>query len=175
MPNDKTRCFNSDFPRDRHPHLYYSAKYFIPSTRAVIVDRDDRVLIVRRRSDSRWGLPGGNMTPGESAQECLERVVKVQTGLTVVESAPFIADSGKYARVLGNAETQMIMFGFRVRKWSGELMTETAETLDARWLWPSDAIGLLGYWHDDSTTIEDHNCTDYDPPVVAEGGIVWVR
>ena len=175
MSNDSTGYFNSDYPRDRYPYLYYQAKYFIPSTRAVIVDCVERVLLVRRRSDSRWGLPGGNMIPGESAQECLERVVKAQTGLTVVVSAPFIADSGKYSRAAGHPEAQVIMFDFRIRKWSGELMTETTETLNVRWLWPSEAIGLLGYWHDDSTTIEDHTCTDYDPPVPAEGGIVWIR
>lgn len=161
--------------RVRSPHRYYNAEYFIPATRAVIEDFACRILLVRRRSDMRWALPGGSMMPEESAQDCVERVVKLQTGLTPRDSAPFIVDSGKYVRFPGQPEVQMITFGFRIRNWTGDLETNTSETLDARWCNRRDAYDLLGYGHDDITTIEDHICTDYDSPVPADGGLVWVR
>ncbi len=175
MPCDTEYDREERFPRYQYPYLYYSSRYFIPLTRAVCADFSDRILLIRRRYDGRWALPAGSMMPGESAQECLERVVRAQTGLTVIKCAPFIADSGKYVRFPGQPEAQMIVFGFRVREWEGELMKQTAETLDARWLFPKQACELLGMWNEDVVTIEDHVCTDYDPPMPAEGGLVWVR
>ena len=161
--------------RVQSPFLHYTAKYFIPSTKAVIEDYGFRLLLVRRRSDGRWGLPSGCMMPGESAQNSVERMVEAQTGLTPRDATPFIADSGKHVRVPGKPEAQMIVFGFRIRKWDGELKTSTPDTIDAQWFTTTGVRDVLDYWNDDRTTIEDHNCTDYDPPVPPEGPVIWVR
>ncbi len=164
-------------PLDRvhYPYQYYTPEFFVPSTRAVIEDYDFRLLLVRRRSDARWGLPGGSMMPGESAQDSIERIVKAQTGLVPLDASPFIVDSGKYVRVPGKPEAQMITFGFRIREWECELKTSTPETIDAQWFTTERVREMLHYTNDDITTIEDHNCTDYDPPVPPEGPVIWVR
>jgi ADP-ribose pyrophosphatase YjhB (NUDIX family) len=45
--------------------------------------QDDRVLLVRERSDGRWTLPGGFADIGRSAAENVEKEVLEEAGLTV--------------------------------------------------------------------------------------------
>ena len=155
--------------------LSYKAQYFVPMARAVVLNNGFRVLLVRRKVDREWGLPMGLMIPGESAQECAERVVTEQTGLIVRKIHPFVVDSGKYNRVPGKPSAQAIIFSFRVLEWDGELEASNGHIMDARWLWPSEARNILGIFNDDVTAIEDHTCTDVDANVHAEGNLVWVR
>jgi ADP-ribose pyrophosphatase YjhB (NUDIX family) len=44
------------------------------------VFRDDRILLVREIGDGRWTLPGGWADVNQSAQECVEREVKEESG-----------------------------------------------------------------------------------------------
>ncbi len=53
-----------------------------------LIERDGRVLMLRRRQDDRsypgmWCLPGGRVDPGESPVEAVEREVFEETGLRV--------------------------------------------------------------------------------------------
>lgn len=155
--------------------MFYKARYFVPAARAVVVNNGFQVLLVRRKIDREWGLPTGGMIPGESAQECAERVISEQTGLEATKIQPFVVDSGKYNRVRGKPSAQAIIFSFRVLEWVGELQTDNAHVMDARWFCPDEAYDLLGIDNDDVTAIEDHICTDVDADVQAEGDLVWVR
>ena len=155
--------------------LLYKAQYFVPMARSVVLNNGFRVLLVRRKVDRKWGLPMGLMIPGESAQECAERVVTEQTGLIVRKIQPFVVDSGKYNRVPGKPSAQAIIFSFRVLEWGGELKSRNEHVMDAQWLWPSETRKILGIFNDDLTAIEGHTCTDVDADVHAEGNLVWVR
>jgi ADP-ribose pyrophosphatase YjhB (NUDIX family) len=44
------------------------------------VFRDERILLVREIGDGRWTLPGGWADVNQSAQECVEREVKEESG-----------------------------------------------------------------------------------------------
>jgi ADP-ribose pyrophosphatase YjhB (NUDIX family) len=53
---------------------------------AVVVDRDARVLLIRRGrppSAGTWTLPGGRLEPGESLQDAVRREVLEETGVAV--------------------------------------------------------------------------------------------
>jgi ADP-ribose pyrophosphatase YjhB (NUDIX family) len=45
-----------------------------------VVFRDDRILMVRERSDGRWALPGGWADPGESPAENVVREIREESG-----------------------------------------------------------------------------------------------
>lgn len=55
-----------------------------PAARAVVLDRDDRVLLVRfefKNGVTLWAAPGGGIEPGESAQEALARELTEEVGV----------------------------------------------------------------------------------------------
>lgn len=51
--------------------------------RAVVVDEEGAVLLVREKEDGLWTLPGGWVDVGESPSEALEREVKEESGYSV--------------------------------------------------------------------------------------------
>jgi 8-oxo-dGTP pyrophosphatase MutT (NUDIX family) len=53
------------------------------AVRALVVDADDRVLLVRFEfpTATRWALPGGGLEPGESHLDALHRELEEEVGL----------------------------------------------------------------------------------------------
>ncbi len=70
----------------------------------------------------------------ESAFDCLKREVKEETGLETISATPIAIYSEprfSFTNEYG-AEHQMFAIVFRVDEWSGLLVSETDETVDAR-------------------------------------------
>jgi 8-oxo-dGTP diphosphatase len=63
-----------------------------PSVRAVVVDHDDRVLLVRFEFPNRsvWATPGGGQEPGEDDDTTLRRELDEELGLHEVEIGPHL-------------------------------------------------------------------------------------
>src|SRR4030088_149259 len=59
------------------------ANSVVPSTTAVVTDEHDRIVLIRRRANALWALPGGGMELGESIVDTAVREVKEETGLDV--------------------------------------------------------------------------------------------
>ncbi len=62
------------------------------AVRALIIDDDDHVLLVRFEFSavSVWALPGGGLEPGESPEDGLRRELREELGLTDFEIGPHI-------------------------------------------------------------------------------------
>src|SRR5258708_16233116 len=60
-----------------------AANSVVPSTTAVMTDDQDRIVLIRRRDNDLWALPGGGMELGESIIDTAVREVKEETGLEV--------------------------------------------------------------------------------------------
>jgi 8-oxo-dGTP pyrophosphatase MutT (NUDIX family) len=67
------------------------------AARAVVLSRDDHVLLLRARdpADPRkgewWEIPGGGMDPFESSADAARREIHEETGLHAVELGPRVA------------------------------------------------------------------------------------
>ena len=48
--------------------------------RGALVDRDERILLMRERSDGRWSLPGGWADPLDRPSRAVEREIREETG-----------------------------------------------------------------------------------------------
>lgn len=112
------------------------ATLLFPGARAVLRDDEGHVLLIRRRDSRTWALPAGAMEVGEGLEECAVREVREETGLTPTTLAPFAIYSGpRYTNTNGFGHTyQLVMTAFVVTGWTGELLTETDETVDARFV-----------------------------------------
>lgn len=58
---------------------------WIGGVRAIVLDEDQRMLLVRQRHEDRdiWMVPGGGIEDGENAAEAAIREVKEETGLDI--------------------------------------------------------------------------------------------
>ena len=48
---------------------------------AVIINKDNRILLQKRADNGFWGLPAGSMELGESFEACARREVMEETGI----------------------------------------------------------------------------------------------
>lgn len=55
---------------------------------ALVLDDDERVLLVYHGDDDQWVTPGGAVKPGETLQEALGREVSEETGIEVEPQRP---------------------------------------------------------------------------------------
>jgi ADP-ribose pyrophosphatase YjhB (NUDIX family) len=112
--------------------------------RAVLRDDRERVLLIRRSDNGLWALPAGTMELGQSLRDCAIREVLEETGLTAHEVTPFALYSGveTFPNAYGH-RYQHITLACRVDGWSGELLRQTDETLDAGFFAVGEWPGLM--------------------------------
>jgi 8-oxo-dGTP pyrophosphatase MutT (NUDIX family) len=104
---------------------------FFVGARGVILDDENRLLLIKRSDNFRWAIPAGAMELGESMEECAIREVWEETGLRATSLTPFAFYSAyTYTNDYGHTYQQILM-SFRIETWEGALLTETEESVDA--------------------------------------------
>ena len=106
-------------------------KLIVVATRAVIRDRENHILFVRRSDNSKWVMPSGALELDETLFEGMKREVKEETGLDVVTAAPMAIYSYPSSVTAYGDLYYQISFQFLVEEWSGTLLTETDEATQA--------------------------------------------
>lgn len=77
----------------------------IPSVAAVIRNKEDEILFIRKPGESVWGLPAGAIEPGERPGRTLRREVYEETGLMVHPiSVLGVFGGGKYKYEYSNGD-----------------------------------------------------------------------
>ncbi|MBV9794872.1 MAG: NUDIX hydrolase [Actinobacteria bacterium] len=94
------------------------------SVSGVITDEDGRALLIQRRDNHHWELPGGVLELGESIEDGLRREVREETGLVV--------EPGSLSGVYKNVSRGVIALVFRCRATGGQLTTND-EVIAFRW------------------------------------------
>lgn len=108
-------------------------KVFVITARAIIRDEEKRVLFVRRSDNAQWVMPAGSMELDESILECIKREVKEESGLDVISATPMaIYSEPRFSFVTAYGDPyQPLSVVFIIDEWSGTLISETDETIDA--------------------------------------------
>jgi len=110
------------------------ANSVVPSTTAVVTDEQDRILLVKRRDNDLWALPGGGMDLGESIVETAVREVKEETGLDVeVTGLIGVYTNPRHVMAYTDGEVrQQFSLCFTTRLVGGQLQVDS-ESTDIAW------------------------------------------
>ena len=113
------------------------------ATKAVIVDDQGRILIIREANTyvegtniGRYHMPGGRINPGEPYLEGLAREVREETGLTVKIGQPIYV--GEWWPEIKGVKNQIVAIFF-VCQYTGGKVKLSEEHDDFQWIKPEDA------------------------------------
>ncbi|MBS0013249.1 MAG: NUDIX domain-containing protein [Desulfobacterales bacterium] len=89
----------------------------VPATSVVVVDKDDRILLVKRNIEPKtgwWCLPGGFLETGESPEQGALRELREETGICgkIDMLLGVLTNEGRFYKAI-------LMIGFLVRNFSG--------------------------------------------------------
>lgn len=107
----------------------------------VVLERPDGAILMQARADfvGMWGLPGGHIEIGESAERAARREVLEETGLTLGALQPFghASDPRAETVTLPNGDIchyQALLL--HCQEFQGEMRADPAEALALRWIHP---------------------------------------
>ena len=101
----------------------------LPGSVVIILNEQNEVLL-QKRHDGYWGLPGGLMDLGESFEEVAKREVLEETGL-VVENLKLLnvfSGSEYYLKVPNGDELYSVIAVYYTRDVSGEMKIDYSES-----------------------------------------------
>jgi 8-oxo-dGTP pyrophosphatase MutT (NUDIX family) len=106
---------------------------------ALIVDKQDRLLLMKRSDNDSWGMPGGAMELGEAAETTARREVFEETGLELGELSLFGVFSGPefFYRYPNGDEVHNVTIVYLNRDWHGKVRLNSEHT-DWCWFSPKD-------------------------------------
>ncbi|WP_078326918.1 NUDIX hydrolase [Mycobacteroides salmoniphilum] len=111
----------------------------VPSASAIVTDEQDRILLVKRRDNTLWALPGGGHDIGESIEQTAVREVKEETGLDVeVSGLTGIYTNPAHVVAFSDGEVrQQFSLCFTTKLLGGQLAIDH-ESTDIAWTAPAD-------------------------------------
>jgi ADP-ribose pyrophosphatase YjhB (NUDIX family) len=100
----------------------------------LIVDEQNRLLLMKRSDSGCWGPPGGAVELGEVVEMAARREVREETGLELNEMSLFGVFSGPelFYRYPNGDEVYNVTITYLVRDWYGEIRLNGEHT-DWRW------------------------------------------
>lgn len=106
----------------------------LPGSVVIILNERNEVLL-QKRHDGSWGLPGGLMDLGESFEETAKREVFEETGLAVENLKLLNVFSGSeyYLKVQNGDELYSVTALYFTKEVSGELKADNSESVDLRY------------------------------------------
>jgi len=103
-------------------------------TRALLIDPQDRVLLIRHSYIPGWHMPGGGVDKGESLRQAVAREVREEVGLELAGPLDLF---GIYARFRHGASDHVVLFV--ARDWRNEPRIDGLEIVESAFF-PLDAL-----------------------------------
>lgn len=105
------------------------------------INEQGQILLIQREDFRVWGLPGGDVDPGESLAQAAVREAQEETGLTVALTRLV----GMYALV-GQGHS-LLTAVFAAHPLGGQLRPDPHEISDIGWFAPDALPDDLMWWH----------------------------
>lgn len=120
----------------------YVAKYGAGphvATDAVCIAMDGSVLMVRRKDNGKWALPGGFIDAGECDEHAAQREVQEETGFNVIANTRNKVGEFNMTHPYRDSRAHIIsiVHVFIVNK-DANLTPQLAEVSEARWMMPNE-------------------------------------
>ncbi|HMB25412.1 MAG TPA: NUDIX hydrolase [Anaerolineales bacterium] len=106
----------------------------------LVLDEQNRLLLMKRSDNQCWGIPGGSLEPGEALEAAARRETCEETNLEVGEMSLFGVFSGPefYYKYPNGDEVHIVTIVYLSRDWHGDVKLNDEHT---EWRWfPADAI-----------------------------------
>ena len=100
----------------------------------LVLDEQDRLLMMKRSDSGTWGIPGGATEPGEVVEEAAKRETLEEVNLEIREMSLFGVFSGPelYYKYPNGDEVYNVTIMFLSRDWHGEVKLNHEHT---EWRW----------------------------------------
>jgi ADP-ribose pyrophosphatase YjhB (NUDIX family) len=100
----------------------------------LVLDQQDRLLMLKRFDNQCWGTPGGATEPGEVIEEAARRETFEETNLEIEEMSLFGVFSGPelYYKYPNGDEVYNVTIMYLSRNWRGEVKLNDEHT---EWKW----------------------------------------
>lgn len=114
---------------------YFESDFWHPSVATDVVlftirERKLNILLVKRKDDGLWAIPGGFLQEGESLNQCAERELKEETGINV----PYLEQFENFSNPIRDPRTQVISVAFIAIHPSGKLKLKAdTDVSDVNW------------------------------------------
>ncbi len=107
----------------------------VVGTNIIVMNDKNEILLQKRRDFNIWGLPGGNMEPGERIEETAKRELFEETGLKAASLTFLEVMSGpEYYYVFPNGDQiYAVVCVFRAFGITGHLKMDEIESLDLKY------------------------------------------
>ena len=114
-----------------------------PAVAVALLDSAGHILLLRRKDNDKWTMPGGTLDFGESLTDCAVREVREETGLQIRITALIGTYSDPHILIAySDGEVrQEFTFVYAAEIQSGELKIDD-ESKEAAWVPPSSALEL---------------------------------
>jgi 8-oxo-dGTP pyrophosphatase MutT (NUDIX family) len=106
---------------------------WLPGITAVVLDEEERVLLVRRADDGRWTLIAGVLEPGEEPALAMLREIQEETGVEAEVERLVSIEAMPPAAYPNGDQVQFLDLCFRCRPLSGEARVNDDESLEVGW------------------------------------------
>ena len=118
----------------RGPHIVVSA---------IILDEDNRLfLAMSPKWRNQWAIPGGKVQYGESLLQALQRELKEETGLDVLQAKLLRMSESICEPSFGNGKSHLLLLDYVVQKFAGRVQLDPRELAEYQWVPAADALNL---------------------------------
>lgn len=119
----------------KYLRTYVGHKPIILPRSVVIILNDQNEVLLQKRHDGYWGLPGGLMDLGESFEEVAKREVFEETGLIVknLQLLNVFSGSKYYLKISNGDELYSVTAVFYSRDVSGDINIDYSESVKVQY------------------------------------------
>ncbi|MEM4385986.1 MAG: NUDIX hydrolase [Candidatus Anstonellales archaeon] len=124
----------------------YDGKVICIGVGVIVINENDEVLLVKRKDNNLWDIPGGSVELYESLDMCASRELKEEVGISV---NPFELEFNgiTFDPITVNKEgkdIEIFSVSFSVRVNEVDIKLNESELVDYNWIRKSDVIDLYG-------------------------------